>query len=314
MPYPIYPKDGFMTSPPADEAESLFAMNGNMSGIGDDMLRFVAIRPYAVGGNTQMGGAWTIEPKLHEVPGLPSMPYGVGPAPGQEPPPGQELFLGREALIQAVRYGWSVSADHTVGDRAVEEVLKAYEEGIRTRLMKTTSQILTINHTPMARPEQIAKMKELGIRPSIGAWHIFWEPALDSALHQYGIERVNQMVPMKSHIKMGLKPALEGDLFIDPPFWRMQIAITRKDHKWGRVWGPVEKVTRQEALWMSTSWGAHNLGEENKLGTIEAGKLADLVVIDKDYMSIPEEEISGINVLMTIVDGKVVYEAGGEPR
>ncbi|OGQ52224.1 MAG: hypothetical protein A3J24_09590 [Deltaproteobacteria bacterium RIFCSPLOWO2_02_FULL_53_8] len=70
-------------------------------------------------------------------------------------------------------------------------------------------------------------------------------------------------------------------------------------------------MTRQEALWMSTNWPAHHIGEEKKLGTIESGKLADLVVVDKDYMTIPEDEIDTIKPLVTIVDGRVVYEVEG---
>ena len=64
------------------------------------------------------------------------------------------------------------------------------------------------------------------------------------------------MVPIKSYIKLGIKPALEGDTFYNPPFWRMEKAITRKDDK-GRVVNAPEAVSRQEALWMSTNWPAY---------------------------------------------------------
>ncbi len=306
MPYPLYPEGGeFDVVVPKSEAENLFKRIGNLSGIGDDMWRFVGMRPQGVGGNTQMGGAWTVEPKVRELPGRPSNPYGGRPGEGK----GDEAFSGREALVQAIRYGWDVSADHTVGDRAVAEVLKAIEEGLKTQLVKRPNQLLTMNHTPMARLEQIQKMKELGIRTSIGPWHVFWDPAIDATIYQYG-EGVQKMVPIQSYIKLGLKPALEGDTFYNPPFWRMEKAITRKDDK-GRVVNAAEKVTRQEALWMSTNWPAYHLGEEKKLGTVEPGKLADLIVLDGAYLTVPEDEISEIRVLMTVVGGKVVYESGG---
>ena len=311
MPFPLLPQTGQMytvggtaalMAMPPEKAESFFKQAGNMSGLGDDMWRFVGVAG-AVGGNTQRGGAWTIEPKLRDIPGL-EQPYGQS----RERP--GEIFAGREGMIQAIRYGWDVRSNHTVGDRAVAEVLKAFEEGLKNRVVVRSDQMLTINHTPMASPESIQKMQELGIRPSIGPWHIFWEPALKDTVFQYGTERVYGMVPMKSYIKLGIKPALEGDLFIDPPFWRMYIAITRKDES-GKAWNPQEAVSRQEALWMSTLWGAWNFGEEDKLGSIEPGKLADLVVLDRDYMTIPEEEIRSINPLLTIVAGKVVYEMEG---
>ncbi len=110
---------------------------------------------------------------------------------------------------------------------------------------------------------------------------------------------------------MGLKPALEGDTFDYPTFWRHEKAITKKDDKYGRVWNPDEAVTRKEALWMTTNWPAYHLGEQDKLGTIAVGKLADLLVIDRDYMTVPEDEISEIQPVMTITGGKVVYEVEG---
>lgn len=62
---------------------------------------------------------------------------------------------------------------------------------------------------------------------------------------------------------------------------------------------------------MATIYGAEELAEDNKLGTIEVGKLADLAVIDKDYMTVPDDSIHEIKVLMTVVGGKVVYERDG---
>ena len=317
MPIPLDPHGDMSLRIPPGEAEAFFKRIGNYSGIGDDMWRFVNVRPDAVGGNMITGTSWTFEPKLHELPYAPNMPYGVpGLGARQEPKKEKdiesgEIFGGREAMIQAIRYGWDVSFDHTVGDRSVSEVLKAIEEGLKNQVVKRPDQIITINHTPMARIQEIQKMAALGVRPSVGPWHVFMDYMLEATVLQYGTERVGQMIPMKSFVKSGLKPALEGDTLYTPPFWRMEKIITRKDDKYKRVFGPVEKVTRQEALWMSTLWGAYNLGEDKKLGSIETGKLADLIVVDKDYVTTPEDEISKINVLLTVVNGKVVYEVEG---
>jgi predicted amidohydrolase YtcJ len=304
MPFPLYPDSGtFEVTVPKDKAEALFKRMGNVSGIGDDMWRFEGVRPGAIGGPVMQGTMWTIDAKVRNLPGKPNLPYGM------KQPTSDETFPGREAVVQAVRYGWDVSGDHTVGDRSVLEYLKAIEEGLKTQVVKRPNQRFTIAHTPMARPEEIQKMKELGIMPSIGLWHLFFPPMADSAVYQYG-EGVQKIAPVKSYIKMGIKPALEGDSFDYTPFWRMGVAITRKDYK-GRIFNASEKITRQEALWMSTNWPAYHIGEENKLGTIEPGKLADLVVVDGDYMNVPEDEISKIDALMTVVGGKVVFEAPG---
>jgi predicted amidohydrolase YtcJ len=80
----------------------------------------------------------------------------------------------------------------------------------------------------------------------------------------------------------------------------------------GRVWNPAEKVTRQQALWMYTLWAAGYSGEQGRLGSIEQGKLADLVVLGGDYMTWPEEDLANLAVLMTVVGGKVVHEVAGE--
>ena len=74
------------------------------------------------------------------------------------------------------------------------------------------------------------------------------------------------------------------------------------------MWAPQEKVTRKEALWMKTRWVAYISGDEDKLGSIEEGKLADFVVLGGDYLNVTEEEISNIPVLMTVVGGKVTYQ------
>ncbi len=118
-------------------------------------------------------------------------PYGGREGEGGE----KEAFRGREAMVQAVRFGWDVSADHTVGDRSVHEVLKAFEEGLDSQLVKRPNQHLTINHTPLVRLEDIQKMKELGVIASIGSWHILFPPMLEAALAHQGVERVHNMLP-----------------------------------------------------------------------------------------------------------------------
>ncbi len=309
MPMPLTPVlSGNTVQIPPEDAETLFRRIGNMSGIGDDMLRFVGMRPPAVGGNMMGGDEWTFEPKTRPYPdrwGNPS-PYG-----GRVGEGGKEAFRGREALVQAVRFGWDVSADHTVGDRAVHEVLLAFKEGLQNQIVKRPNQHLTINHTPNARLDDIKLMKQLGVNVSIGSWHVLAKPMLEAGLMEYGTERVNDMLPMQSYIKEGMKPALEGDTFDYPTFWRLEKAITKKDDTYHRVWNPKEAVTRRQALLMATNWPAIQIGENDRLGTIEPGKYADLVILDKDYMTVPEDQIHTINPLVTILQGKVVYEVEG---
>ncbi|MBI4444303.1 MAG: amidohydrolase family protein [Acidobacteria bacterium] len=82
--------------------------------------------------------------------------------------------------------------------------------------------------------------------------------------------------------------------------------MTRKDQL-GRVWGPQQRITRGEALYMFTRWSAEYLLRENRIGTIENRKLADFVVLNRDYLTVPEDEIGAIDPVLTVVGGQIVY-------
>lgn len=103
----------------------------------------------------------------------------------------------------------------------------------------------------------------------------------------------------------GLKVTFESDR--DVYVWYdLEILMTRKDRS-GKVWGPQEAVDRVTALKMITRWAAEYVLKPDRLGSIEPGKLADLVVLDKDYMTIPAEDISELRPRMTMLDGKIVF-------
>ena len=87
----------------------------------------------------------------------------------------------------------------------------------------------------------------------------------------------------------------------------MQYAITRKDRRTGQVWGPQQRINRREALYTYTRWAAWHVHKENQIGSIEPGKWADLVVIDKDFLDSGEDQVAQINPLLTIAGGKITY-------
>jgi predicted amidohydrolase YtcJ len=91
------------------------------------------------------------------------------------------------------------------------------------------------------------------------------------------------------------------------PFYGMWMAITRKTVSGAEI-NPEQRITREEALRMWTLDGAYNGFDEKIKGSIEPGKLADMVVIDKDFLTCPVDEIRNIEPLRTVVDGKVVYD------
>ena len=92
------------------------------------------------------------------------------------------------------------------------------------------------------------------------------------------------------------------------PFLGMYAAVTRRTQT-GRVLGSEEKVTVEEAIRLFTINAAYSTFEEDLKGSIEVGKLADMIVLDRDILTIPPEEIKEIRVLMTMIGGEVVYKA-----
>ena len=106
-------------------------------------------------------------------------------------------------------------------------------------------------------------------------------------------------------INAGVKVVFETDTNVY--IWdHMETFVTRKDEM-GKVWGPQDRVDHPTILKMTTSWAADYVLKPDKLGTIERGKLADLVVLDRDFLTIPSDDISEVTPVITVVDGKVVY-------
>jgi predicted amidohydrolase YtcJ len=91
------------------------------------------------------------------------------------------------------------------------------------------------------------------------------------------------------------------------PFINMYVMVTRKDPS-GHVYGANEAVTREQALRLYTSAASHYMFEEDKKGTLEVGKFADLTALSADLMTVPEEQIKDIKADLTIVGGKVVFQ------
>jgi predicted amidohydrolase YtcJ len=90
------------------------------------------------------------------------------------------------------------------------------------------------------------------------------------------------------------------------PFTALQVAINRKDVD-GRVWGPKQAITREEALYTYTRWSAEFVLREKQLGSIEPKKLADFTVLNRDYMTIPVDQIGQIDPVLTVAGGKMTY-------
>ena len=157
----------------------------------------------------------------------------------------------------------------------------------------------------MVRPEHIATAQRLDLIASANSGSI----GSETLVRLYGADEVYNISPIRSLLDAGLRVVMEAPGNTDqPPLSHIEKFVTRKD-KNGRVWNEGQKVTRREALYMSTNWAAYYTGNEEILGTIEPGKLTDLVVIDGDYLGVPEDQIGELPIALTMVDSRIVFEA-----
>ncbi len=223
--------------------------------------------------------------------------------------PGSDLW---RSLFPAVRNGFRISGFHVHGDLAVDHVLLLIEQASAAGGM-TLEDIQARHHvldhcSINPRPDQISRGKRLGVTWTCGPKYII-RASIDS--EGYDVEAVSQwVVPYRSLIDAGLKPGFhtDGDQGGPMVFKYMEVAITRQDMD-GRAWNITEAIDRKDILRAATRWNAVNILRGDQLGSIEAGKWADIIVIDRDYMSIPVREIADIKVLMTMVGGKILYSA-----
>jgi hypothetical protein len=131
----------------------------------------------------------------------------------------------------------------------------------------------------------------------------------DDYVENFGPERVRWLHPHKTMLGMGIVAAGNSDFPVTSysPFVQIYEAVVRKTRT-GQPVSPEEAISVMDAIRLYTWNGAYLGKEEDIKGSIEPGKLADMVVIDRDILTVPHEEIKDIKVLTTIVDGKIVHK------
>jgi len=224
--------------------------------------------------------------------------------------PGSE---SREINERIVESGLRLAAIHTGGDKDIDYFLDSIEEGSKKAGL-TLEQIRAKRHAfdhsaGAPRPAQIPRIKNLGMMVSM-LNTILWEThrGASEIAKQYGIEYANWVAPRKSVTEAGIMTGFE----IDRPlphkmFFFITKGMNRYNDRDQQVYGPGERTDRITQLKALTVWASYYMLRENLLGTLEPGKYADFIVLDRDYFAIPEAEIPRISVLMTVVGGKTVH-------
>ena len=213
----------------------------------------------------------------------------------------------REAFIKRVsdlnHRGWRV-ATHAVGDAAIDLVLDAYEAAHRQQPI--AERRWTIEHAFIGRPDHLPRLKAMNVAISAQN-HLYL--AGPSLVKYWGRERAFLTTPVKRYLDAGLLVSSGTDAAVVPypPLWTIYHFVTR-DTLTGGVMGVDQRISRLDALRLATVNNARLMFDEQIKGSIERGKLADLVVLSDDIMTGPDTRIRDARVMMTIVGGKVVFE------
>ena len=214
-------------------------------------------------------------------------------------------------LIKALVNGIQIQT-HAIGDLANSVTLDWYQEAFKA-VSDANRMIIEprwrIEHSQNILPKDQQRFADMKVIASMQPSHAIGD--LHFAHKRLGLDRLNNAYTWRSLIDLGVVIAGGSDapVEIGDPRIEFKAAIGRKDLDgyYQDYWNLEESVSREEALYMFTKWAAYSVFEEDIKGTIEVGKLADLTIFSKDLMVIPEEEIMSSEVLMTIVDGRVVY-------
>ncbi|MSU27083.1 MAG: amidohydrolase [Pedosphaera sp.] len=273
----------------------------------DDWVRIIGIKMFLDGGMLT-GSAYMREPwGLSEIYSITDPQYrGV-------------LFIPKERLKPMVRTavesGLQFTA-HSVGDGAVHTLMEVYEELAKEGLpIRQTRACVT--HSNFMSKESVETAARLGVVLDIQPAWLYLDTR--TLTKQFGYDRLRYFQPLKSIFAAGGLVGGGSDHMqkigsfrsVNPynPFLGMQTAITRRA-KWheGQL-HPEEALTREEALRFYTINNAQLLFKETRTGSLEPGKLADLALLDTDLLTCAEDKIAQTKALLTMVGGKVVWEA-----
>ena len=262
---------------------------GLESGYGNDWLKVISYK-IMLDGSGAGGTAAVYTPQHRGTKGLGLLVHPV-----------EEL---NDLVMKAHLGGIRVSI-HAIGDRGIDLALDAIEKAQEERPVPDMRH--RIEHNSYCTMNQLKRIKKLGVVPSSSIGYMY---DLGSQYSEnFGPEAGRWLHPHKTMMKMGIIAGGNSDCPVSyySPFVQIYAAVTRKTRS-GQVVGLEESISVMDAIRVYTWNGAYLSKEETIKGSIEPGKLADLIVIDRDILTCTHEEIKNINVITTIVDGKIIFE------
>jgi predicted amidohydrolase YtcJ len=272
---------------------------------GGPMLRIVGIKTYLDGGMLT-GSAFMRQPwGVSRIYAIDDPNYR-----GLQFIPGEKL----QALVQtAVENGLQFTA-HSVGDGAVHALVDAYEQVNRRTPIRKTRPCIT--HSNFMSKEAIDQVARLGLVVDIQPAWLYLDTR--TLVAQFGYDRLRYFQPLKSLFEAGAIAGGGSDHMqkigslrsVNPynPFLAMWVAVTRRSKGYADPLHPEEALSREQAIRFYTINNAHLMFLEDQVGSLEAGKRADFIILDRDLLGCPVDQIKEANCLSTYLDGKLVYE------
>ncbi|MFL5444508.1 MAG: amidohydrolase [Myxococcales bacterium] len=287
--------------PLSNDEISHFKWLGEQAPFGDAWLRRGILKAYA-DGTLGSRTAWMLESYADDP-----RTRGIRRIPVEE----------LDALVLAADQAGLQVAVHAIGDAANREVLDAFEKAARATGRRGARH--RVEHAQVLSPADIGRFTKLGVIASMQPTHATSD--LRWAEDRIGPDRAAQgAYAWRKLLEAGARIAFGTDFAVEPlaPIEGLYSAVTRQSREPPFApaggWLPSEKLTLADAIRLYTAGSAYAEFQENDKGTLELGKLADLVIWDRDLFATAPEHLLEAKPLMTVVGGRVVYEAQFEPR
>lgn len=277
---------------PISDYKNLVDKNINI-GYGDDFIRMGSLKAFA-DGSLGSSTAWFFERYNQDT---------------------TTTGLPMDIITDGSMQKWGLDADknhlqlsvHAIGDKANSYMLDLYEKIIKQN--PEWDRRFRLEHAQHVRFEDIKRFAELGVIASVQPYHCIDDGVW--AEKRIGPERIKYTYPFKSFLDSGVKMCFGTDWYVAPlnPLLGIYAAVTRRtlDDKNPDGWIPEQKISVEDAIKCYTVNSAYASFEENIKGTIETGKLADLIILSDDILTIDPNKIKDAKVEMTMFDGKVIY-------
>ena len=209
-----------------------------------------------------------------------------------------------EQAVKAHKKDWQIGI-HANGDVGIDIVLNVYERLQKVYYRKDPR--FRLEHCTVINDDLIKRIKALNAIPTPFSTYVYWH---GEKMKEYGKERLEHMFAVKSFLDAGINVTQTSDYPPGPfePMMAIQSSVTRRDYN-GELWGPSQRITVEEAIKVGTIHGAYASYEESIKGSLEAGKLADLVILDQNPLKVDPMSIIDIPIQRTMVGGKWSYES-----